>query len=436
MNQTLQAEPRLLIVGDVDRLGPIVKQWFAPNPIFGIRSYLAGVAEIRRAPTRAVLVGHDPSCRRPEAAVRAMKDVAGDVPVVFCCEPAYEDVGRRLVAHGADDYVIFPPDAEELERAFATPSEGTRKRWIETPVVAPVPTPEELARLADLLPRLVAGDAGAPNAMAALVCSAVHAAGATVVLEGTVGQAGEGSAARDRAVLIEPISRGEQRVGQIRLGESRRGGYTHEDTAKLRHYGVLFGRMIEGAERAEELRRLAFTDELTGLANRRQLMAFLDEKLPLASQAGSTVTLLYFDIDDFKLYNDTYGHEAGDEILRDIGRLFLECTRDTDMVARFGGDEFVVVFWDAEAPRTVGSHHPQGVADVVARFRERLRKHTFARLGLEASGNLTISGGMAHYPWDARDAHDLIETADRGLYRAKDAGKNRFWIIGDGDASG
>ncbi|MFH1418793.1 MAG: GGDEF domain-containing protein [Planctomycetota bacterium] len=428
------ADPRLLVVADLERLAPIVRACFAPNPIFGVRSYLAGIAEIPRAPTRGVLVGHDPACRKPEAAMAALRAVAGEIPIVLCCEPQYEHIARGLLSHGANDYVIFPPEPVELERVLGFPSHATQQSWIETPTVAPTPSAEELARLTDVLPRLVAEDSGVLDAMAALVCIAVRAESATVVLDGRAGHAGRGNAVAGSPALIEPILRNEQRVGQIRVGKSLERGFTHEDTAKLRHYGVLLGRLLEGAERAAEWRRLAFTDELTGLANRRRVLAVLNDTLSLAKKAGSTVSVLYFDIDDFKQYNDAYGHDAGDEILRDIGRLFTQCTRDTDIVARYGGDEFVVVFWDPTGPREVGSHHPKRVAQVLERFRQALSQHTFPMLGPAATGQLTISGGIAHFPRDAHDATELIEAADRALFRAKDAGKNRFWVIGSNES--
>jgi diguanylate cyclase (GGDEF)-like protein len=425
-------EARLLVITDLDRLGPIVRQCFPP-PIHGVHTYLDGIAQIRQAPTRAVLVGLDQACRNPEAAIGAVKAVAGDAPVIFCCDPAHEPLGRRLVAHGTDDYLIFPPEPAELERALGIPSRQTRQRWIEAPVVAPVPSVEELARLADVLPRLVAGEPGTLDALAALVCSALNTASATIVLEGRIGRAGPAPDDPSAAVLVEPITSNEQRIGQIRVGQRRAGGFTHEDTAKLRHYGVLFARLLEGARRASDWQRLALTDDLTRLPNRRRVLEFLDEKITLAVRTRSTVTALIFDIDDFKRYNDAYGHDAGDEILCAIGHLFVQCSRDTDLVARYGGDEFVVVFWDPEGPRTVGSRHPQQVLDVVHRFRQALKKHTFARLGPEATGCLTISGGIAHYPWDARTAGELIEAADQALLQAKKAGKNRFWIIGEDD---
>lgn len=424
---------RILVVADVDRLLPVVRENFAAVPSAGVHTYLAGIAQIPQAATRAVLVGHDNECRRPDAALGALKAVAGASPVVFCCEPAYEGIGRRLLEHGADDYVIFPPDPGDLEKALGIPAKGRRPRWVESPIVTPTPTPEEIARLAELLPRMAVLSSAALDGMAALICCALAAESATVIIDGCSGRCGEGDEARSGAALIEPLSRGEQRVGQIRVGASRRGGFTHEDTAKLRHYGVLFSRMLDGAGDLERWRRLASTDELTGLPNRRRLMEFLAEKLAVAEATRTTVTVLVFDIDDFKRYNDQYGHAAGDEILREIGSLFVQCSRATDLVARYGGDEFVVVFWEAEPPRFAGSHHPREVLEIVQRFRRALQAHTFPRLGGESTGQLTISGGLAQYPWQARNPDELIAAADAALIHAKSGGKNRFYLTGTGD---
>lgn len=428
--RTQQTEARLLVVTDLDRLGPIVRDNFAPRPIFGVRNYLAAIAELPKSPTRAVLVGHDASCRKPGEAIKALRRVAGDIPIIYCCEPAYEDVGRRMIACGADDYVIFPPESAELERALRIPSKKTQQRWLDAPQTPPVPTAEELAKLADVLALMNVNDAHMLDALAALVVTAIGAERVTLILQGRTGHAGPVPEVGEDAALVETISESEQRAGQIRVGPKSQGAYSHEDTAKLRHYSILIGRLCESAARAADLRRLAYTDELTGLANRRRLHEYLDQTLAAARKAGSPVTLLYFDIDDFKQYNDSCGHEAGDEILVDIGRLFRDCTRDSDLVARYGGDEFVVVFWDPEGPRLVGSNHPRRVMQVVNRFVTALKNHTFSRLGPDAKGRLTISGGIANFPWDAQDAHTLIEAADRALFQAKDAGKSRFWIVG------
>jgi len=429
-----QITERILVIADLDRLGPIVQGCLAPHPVGGVDSYLAGIAEMTKAPTRAVLVGYDSACRNPPAAMAAIKATAGsDVPVVFCCEPAHENIGLSLLEHGADDYVIFPPEPRELKQALRMKPDHDRP--ISTgPSSAPVaPSAEELVHLADLLPRLTHRDPRSIDAMAALVCAALNAENAVVVVGERIGHSGRQKLNDDEAVMTEPITLGGARIGRILVGDAVRGEYTQVDGIKLRHYGVLLGRLLEGARRAHRWRKLALTDDLTSLPNRRRLIQFLDEKIAWAEREVATVTVLLFDIDDFKRYNDSYGHDAGDEILKEVGRLFVQCSRDTDLVARYGGDEFVVVFWDPKGPRTAGSQHPQRVIDVLRRFRSVLKAHSFQRLGPEARGCLTISGGIAHYPYQARTSAAILEAADQALLQAKEAGKNRFWVIGGGD---
>ncbi len=429
---------RLLIISDVDRLGPILRQHFQSCEISAVRDYLSGIAEIPRITTRAVVVGHDPSCRDPGAAVWGIKVAAGEsVPVVFCCEPAFENVGKRVLQFGADDYVIFPPEAADLQRALGLSPPTLDARSPDAgPMVLPPASAEELGQLAEVLRLVMSGDASCVDAMARLIHAALQVDWAEVTLSGRIGRSGNPSGHEnpDPASRVSLV-RGGERVGEVRVGPGAPGQADGDPGGRLYHYSTLFGRMLEAARRAHRWRRLALTDDLTGLPNRRHLLGFLEEKLEGARKHGASVTVLIFDIDDFKRYNDRYGHEAGDDILREVGRLFRQCCRKDDMVARYGGDEYVVVFWDAEAPRIEGSHHPQGVIDVLQRFRKALRSHTFSRLGPEAQGFLTLSGGLAHFPSaQASSAAALIEAADHALLQAKAAGKNRFLVVGEGDA--
>ena len=103
------------------------------------------------------------------------------------------------------------------------------------------------------------------------------------------------------------------------------------------------------------LQRLAITDELTGLYNARYFRHFLSRIIERGRVKRFPVTLLLFDIDDFKKYNDQYGHGVGDDILKQTASLMKRCCRDHDLVARIGGDEFAVVFWDKEGPRHAAS---------------------------------------------------------------------------------
>ncbi|XAM00007.1 diguanylate cyclase [Phycisphaeraceae bacterium D3-23] len=172
------------------------------------------------------------------------------------------------------------------------------------------------------------------------------------------------------------------------------------------------------------LHQQAMTDELTGVWNRRYFQRFLQERLDAAARERQQVTLLVFDIDNFKQYNDNYGHPAGDAILQETARLIQSLVRDHDVVARIGGDEFAVVFWDKGEPRHLGSQHPDNVLGIARRFQKAISEHKFPKLGTEAEGTLTVSGGLAGFPWDGRTPEELIAQADAMAIQSKRKGKN------------
>jgi PleD family two-component response regulator len=227
--------------------------------------------------------------------------------------------------------------------------------------------------------------------------------------------------------------------------------------AELAH---LIGRLGQLEERHHLLERLAITDELTGVYNGRYFKRFLKSICERALEKQFSVTLLLFDIDDFKKYNDHYGHGVGDDILRQTASLMRRCCREHDLVARISGDEFAVVFWDKEGPRVprdAGAKAPAGPSpapaiavdlaqhrapaparppqhpwQVFKRFKQLIASPEFALLGATGKGTLTISGGLAAFPWETREPEKLIELADRRLmFGAKKAGKDTLVLVGE-----
>jgi two-component system, cell cycle response regulator len=145
-----------------------------------------------------------------------------------------------------------------------------------------------------------------------------------------------------------------------------------------------------------------------------------------------------FDIDNFKHYNDVYGHEAGDEILRQAAILMRNCCRKHDVVARIGGDEFAVIFWDApkesdleNGRRAAQAEHPHEIFFIAERFRRELNAAHLPSLGPEGKGVLAISGGLAGFPRDGADVEELFKQADKGLFEAKRSGKNQIYLVGE-----
>jgi len=189
----------------------------------------------------------------------------------------------------------------------------------------------------------------------------------------------------------------------------------------------------------KQLEKLATEDDLTGLKNRRYIWEFSRQIIQRAKKDNGRVTLLVFDIDNFKHYNDVYGHLAGDEVLKQAAVLMRRCCRGHDVVGRIGGDEFAVVFWDEPQAKPVGpeherrsamAEHPKEAIFIAQRFRGELRRTELHLLGPEGKGVLAISGGLASFPRDGSTVQELFQQADRALLEAKRSGKNRIYLVG------
>jgi two-component system, chemotaxis family, response regulator WspR len=168
-----------------------------------------------------------------------------------------------------------------------------------------------------------------------------------------------------------------------------------------------------------ELQRLTNVDGLTGLSNRRYFNEFSGPQWKLAIREKSPIGILMVDVDNFKKYNDTYGHLAGDEVLKGVGAAMQKSvSRPTDLPARFGGEEFVVLLPASplESVRTVGE-----------RLRANVEELGIPHVASTVCGHVTVSvGGAVTIPAPDATLISLIEAADQALYEAKETGKNRL----------
>lgn len=162
-----------------------------------------------------------------------------------------------------------------------------------------------------------------------------------------------------------------------------------------------------------ELRKRAETDELTGVANRRELLCYLDKRIAEARRTNTPLSFAMFDIDNFKRVNDNYGHCVGDEAIRYVVRTAQKVVRLNDRIGRMGGEEFGIVL-----PKS----SQENAATVCERMRERLREQGFP-VGPGEKLQVTISSGVARLT-DEDDAASLIERADKALYEAKRSGRD------------
>lgn len=187
-----------------------------------------------------------------------------------------------------------------------------------------------------------------------------------------------------------------------------------DEQGNTSHYVGVFSDITKMKEAEDQLRHLATHDTLTGLPNRAFLVDTLSRAIPRARREGNKVALIFFDLDHFKNVNDTLGHQKGDELLAQVAQRTRSALRESDTVARIGGDEFTIVAPDVETRDVEG-------------LVERLRAAIAApyRLGAD-DAHVSPSIGIALYPEDGVDATTLIKHADVAMYRAKELGRNRY----------
>ena len=218
-----------------------------------------------------------------------------------------------------------------------------------------------------------------------------------------------------RSLLCIPlISRG-RIIGVVELlNKPVSGGFTEKDIEVVRTLMEPAAITIENAILFKKLEELSVTDDLTRLYNSRYLNQFLHQEVKRSHRYGYPVSLIFLDLDGFKTVNDRYGHLAGGRALTEVGRVVRAMVRETDVVSRYGGDEFTVVL-------------PQTGIEGASSIAERIRRGIEGRLFLESMGlavRLTASLGIASFPDHGETREDLIGHADRAMYRVKERGKN------------
>jgi len=204
-------------------------------------------------------------------------------------------------------------------------------------------------------------------------------------------------------------------LGVINFARQGIGSFSHQDVRMMSLVAGQVAQALANARLYTRTRELSVRDELTGINNRRHFQQMLQMEWKRAVRFRRQLSLIMLDVDHFKEYNDTFGHLQGDSVLKHIGVLLKKNLREVDTVARFGGEEFVLLLPDTDK---------RGAVVVAEKVRAVVAGHKFLDDELKDTRRITISAGVATYPDDVGEMEDLIDQADIALYRAKEKGRN------------
>ena len=217
-----------------------------------------------------------------------------------------------------------------------------------------------------------------------------------------------------QSLLILPLVVRDVAIGTLALAAKRRDAFGATVRPTLAALASQLAVALSNAASVQRLEELATTDGLTGCYNKRYFSEQLKAKLGAAERFGRKLSLVIADIDHFKVVNDTYGHATGDVVIKELGAILNRLKRETDVVARFGGEEFCVLCEESDVA---------GALQLAERVRQELGRTSFeTELG---KLSVTCSLCAATFPQHAKGRQDLFEAADRALYKAKKAGRDR-----------
>ncbi len=196
--------------------------------------------------------------------------------------------------------------------------------------------------------------------------------------------------------------------------------FSPENIEVFSTFSRMFGLILDNLTNFEKIERLSYTDEMTGLYNYRYFYKRLQQEMTRAQRFNRHLGLVIFDVDGFKVFNDTYGHQSGDFLLEQLGGLLTKSVRSIDIVSRYGGEEFCIVMPDTNAADCI---------NFMDRLRNAILENEFRDKFTPASLKITVSLGGAIYPNDAQRIDRLIYCADMALLQAKSTGKNKSFMF-------
>ncbi|MCK5269196.1 MAG: diguanylate cyclase [Sedimentisphaerales bacterium] len=472
------AKNRILLLGDDGRMGQMLRRELGEGQSITEANILDGIVQFGLPAGRTdqgdsqlnqgyelILLNVERLGNKTIQAVRALRQVGLRAKLILYGEAFAEVYAGPALRAGADDFIVWPIPRADLQTCLngvgksITDKHNNRITRPEKEIGLIKTAPAERIREESIEPGVLHRYQALAQLVPKGVCTLIEEAQKILTEVLPVAwvrihspevneKANEQHEQEGQSV---PLMGPNGQTGEMIVGPHLPG----KNEIDLKETAGFIGTLLCLAQRDETLKQLAMTDELTGAYNRRYLENFLRQMIRQSQHEHTELTLLLFDIDEFKYYNDNYGHAAGDEVLRQAIQLIRRCCREHDVVTRIGGDEFAVLFWDSGHQRQIfnkdnddnnhqtGQNSSQWMNSAVSskthsemvmflsnRFRRLMMTNEFPGLGPEARGVLTISGGLAGFPWDGRTVEELLAAADEALLHAKRSGKNRIYLVG------
>jgi diguanylate cyclase (GGDEF)-like protein len=227
---------------------------------------------------------------------------------------------------------------------------------------------------------------------------------------------------KTNSCVIAPLLCQERVVGVLNLADKiEQEQFSDEDVALIELFSQFVGASIGNIKLFEKIQKQATTDGLTGLVNHRTFYEVLEKELWRSRRYGGHISLIMIDVDNLKSMNDTFGHRAGDKVIKTISRKIRECIRSIDTAARYGGDEFAVILPNTSL--TDATVVAKRMVDLVSKTKVLWKRENI---------DLSISVGLGQYDADATP-EDITSYSDKALYQAKKAGKNTFRVFQPSD---
>lgn len=330
--------------------------------------------------------------RRRSAELSSLLEIAQDLASSLDLDEVLETIARRVKeltrADGSRIYLL-DPDEETL-----------------TPLVVLEDYAEEIMATCIPIGQGITGHVAATGL--AEIVNQAHRDPRAVKIPGTPEE--------PESLMCAPIAAKGEVIGVMTLSREGEKGFDDPSLRLVTSLASQAATAIENARLYEETKRLAVSDPLTGLRNRRNIAEHLRTEVARASRFDRELSVLVMDVDNLKLFNDTYGHATGDEVIRTVAQSVVSAIRDIDAVGRYGGDEFAVIL-----PET----GPEDAAVVGGRILNTLTKEPFQAPG-GSKVPISISIGSASYPSDTDEVDRLFSLADTAMYQAKVAGGGQF----------